>query len=213
MATFLKTIRKTVKHWYVPAIIGVLFVLFGIYIFATPLATYATLAILFSISFLVSGIMEIFFSVQNKDEIEGWGWYLAGGIFSTLVGLMLVANPGISAVTLPLVVAFTLLFRSIQGLGFAFELKNYGSLNWGNLAIASILGLLFSGLLLFNPVFAGMSLVVMTALAFIFSGIAAIVLSFQLKKVKNFPAKAGKELQEKIENLKKEYYEKMERED
>ena len=53
----------------------------------------------------------------------------------------------------------------------------------------------------------------MTALAFIFSGIAAIVLSFQLKKVKNFPAKAGKELQEKIENLKKEYYEKMERED
>lgn len=123
MATFLKTIRKTVKHWYVPAIIGVLFVLFGIYIFATPLATYATLAILFSISFLVSGIMEIFFSVQNKDEIEGWGWYLAGGIFSTLVGLMLVANPGISAVTLPLVVAFTLLFRSIQGLGFAFELK------------------------------------------------------------------------------------------
>lgn len=213
MATFLKTIKKTVKHWYVPAIIGVLLIVFGIYIFTTPLETYATLTMLFSLSFLFSGIAETFFSVQNRKIIEGWGWYLTGGIFNTVIGLMLLSRPEISAFTLPLVVGFTLMFRSIQGLGFSFELKNYGSLKWENLAIASILGLVFSIILLFNPIFTGISLVVMTALAFIFSGITGIVLGFQLKKLKALPSKIRKELNEKIEVLKKEYYEEIERED
>lgn len=213
MATFLKTIKKTVKHWYVPAIIGVLLIVFGIYIFTTPLETYATLTMLFSLSFLFSGIAETFFSVQNRKIIEGWGWYLTGGIFNSVIGLMLLSRPEISAFTLPLVVGFTLMFRSIQGLGFSFELKNYGSLKWGNLAIASILGLVFSIILLFNPIFTGISLVVMTALAFIFSGITGIVLGFQLKKLKALPSKIRKELNEKIEVLKKEYYEEIERED
>lgn len=213
MATFLKTIKKTVKHWYVPAIIGVLLIVFGIYIFTTPLETYATLTMLFSLSFLFSGIAETLFSVQNRKIIEGWGWYLTGGIFNTVIGLMLLSRPEISAFTLPLVVGFTLMFRSIQGLGFSFELKNYGSLKWGNLAIASILGLVFSIILLFNPIFTGISLVVMTALAFIFSGITGIVLGFQLKKLKALPSKIRKELNEKIEVLKKEYYEEIERED
>lgn len=213
MATFLKTIKKTVKHWYVPAIIGVLLIVFGIYIFTTPLETYGTLTMLFSLSFLFSGIAETFFSVQNRKIIEGWGWYLTGGIFNSVIGLMLLSRPEISAFTLPLVVGFTLMFRSIQGLGFSFELKNYGSLKWGNLAIASILGLVFSIILLFNPIFTGISLVVMTALAFIFSGITGIVLGFQLKKLKALPSKIRKELNEKIEVLKKEYYEEIERED
>lgn len=53
----------------------------------------------------------------------------------------------------------------------------------------------------------------MTALAFIFSGITGIVLGFQLKKLKALPSKIRKELNEKIEVLKKEYYEEIERED
>lgn len=168
---------------------------------------------LFSLSFLFSGIAETLFSVQNRKIIEGWGWYLTGGIFNSVIGLMLLSRPEISAFTLPLVVGFTLMFRSIQGLGLSFELKNYGSLKWGNLAIASILGLVFSIILLFNPIFTGISLVVMTALAFIFSGITGIVLGFQLKKLKALPSKIRKELNEKIEVLKKEYYEEIERED
>lgn len=207
MTTFFKTIQKTVKHWYVPLIIGVLLFILGIYILTTPLQTFGTLAVLFSLSFLISGILEIWFSLSNRKELEGWGWYLAGGIFNLLVGILLIAQPVVAAVTLPLFVGFALLFRSIQGLGFAFELKNYGILKWGNVALASALGIVFSIILLFNPIFTGISLVVITALAFIFSGISSMVLSFQLKKLKNIPDKIEKNLKEKIEELKEEYYE------
>ena len=213
MATFLKTVRNTVKYWYVPAIIGVLFIILGGYLFSIPVATYLTLTIFFSLTFLFSGILEIVFSVQNKDELEGWGWYLTSGIFSLLIGVALVAKPEVAATTLPFFIGFSLLFRSFQGLGFAFELKNYGVIKWGNLAILSILGIVFSFLLIANPIFTGISLVVMTALSFIFVGISAIVLAFQLKKLKTLPGKLRKELKDKIEDLKEEYYNEIKRDD
>ena len=213
MATFLKTVRNTVKYWYVPAIIGVLFIILGGYLFSIPEATYFSLVVLFSLSFLFSGILEIVFSIQNKDELEGWGWHLTSGIFSLLIGIVLVSKPDVAATTLPFFIGFSLLFRSFQGLGFAFELKNYGVIKWGNLAILSILGIVFSFLLIANPIFTGISLVVMTALSFIFVGISAIVLAFQLKKLKTLPGKLRKELKDKIEDLKEEYYNEIKRDD
>lgn len=213
MATFLKTVRNTVKYWYIPALIGVLFIILGGYLFSIPEATYFSLVVLFSLSFLFSGILEIVFSIQNKDELEGWGWYLTSGIFSLLIGVALVAKPEVAATTLPFFIGFSLLFRSFQGLGFAFELKNYGIIKWGNLAILSILGIVFSFLLIANPIFTGISLVVMTALSFIFVGISAIVLAFQLKKLKTLPGKLRKELKDKIEDLKEEYYNEIKRDD
>ncbi len=206
MATFLKTIRNTVKYWYIPAVIGIAFILVGIGIFGVLDITYLALASLFSYSFLFSGVLEIWFSVENRKELEGWGWYLASGIFSLLIGILLVIHPAMAAATLPLFVGFSLLFRSFQGLGFAFELKNYGVLKWGNLALVSVLGIVFSLLLIANPIVTGVSLVVLTALSFIFVGVNAIVLAFQLRKLKTLPGRLQKDLKDKIEDLKEEYY-------
>lgn len=213
MATFFKTIRNTIKHWYLPAIIGVLFVIFGGYLFTASEATYFSLVLLFSLSFLFSGLLETWFSVENRAELEGWGWYLASGIFSLLVGILLIAQPQVAAVALPLFIGFGLLFRSFQGLGFAFELKNYGVPNWGYLVALSILGVVFSVLLIANPAITAMSLAVITALSFIFVGISAIVLSFQLKKLKTLPDRISKELKDRIEALREEYYEAIEHND
>lgn len=107
---------------------------------------------------------------------------------------------------MPYFVGFSLMFRSVQGIGFAFDLKSYGVLQWGNLALISFLGLIGSVILILNPVLAGISLVVITAVAFIFSGISAIILAFNLKKLKNYPNKISKELKDKIESLKNEYH-------
>jgi len=211
MKTFLKTIQKSVKHWYIPAIIGTLLIAIGIYICSASVETYLTLTILFSLSFLFTGLMELAFAFQNRNNIEGWGWYLISGIFDTVVGFILLTHPDISAVMLPLFIGFTLLFRSMKGLGFAFEHKNYGSNNWSGLAFASTLGILFSLLLIFNPIFAEAYLVILTSLAFVFVGFTGIVLAFQLKKLKNISSKVKGEIQEKIEDLKKEYYEQIDK--
>lgn len=85
--TFLKFVKNSVKHWYLPLIVGVLFVGVGIYMFTTPLESYVTLSVVFSLLFIFSGLSDIIFSISNRDELEGWGWTLTGGIFTLLLGL------------------------------------------------------------------------------------------------------------------------------
>lgn len=204
MTSLLHQISNSVKHWYLPLIIGVLFILFGIYIFTVPLETYLTLSIFFSASYIFSGLMDIFFSIGNNKTLKGWGWYLVGGIFTLAIGIYLAIYPGISMVVLPFFVGFTMLFRSFQLLGFSFDMKDLKILNWGNAAITSVLGIILSLLLLANPIFTGISLVTITALSFIFVGIASVVLAFNLKKLKDFPDKLTPELKSRINAIQDE---------
>ena len=204
MLYFFKSIRRPVKHWYIPLILGILFILCGIGVIMSPQDSYLTLSILFSLSFLVSGIIETFFALQNTKNLNGWGWYLVSGLISLIMGIFLLMYPALSMSILPLVVGFTLLFRSFELLGFAFEEKEAGVLNWGNLAIVSVLSIILSFILIANPVFTSISLVVFTGLAFISTGISSVILSFNLKKLKGSAQKLSDDLKNRIEDVEKE---------
>lgn len=204
MPNLLKSFRNSVKHWYIPLILGILFIVCGVYVFSSPLETYLTLSLLFSVSFIVSGISDIFFALNNSKFLNGWGLYLVTGLLSLIMGIYLVSYPHISMSILPFIVGFTVMFRSFQLLGISFDLKDAHVLRWGNLAIFSILGIILSFMLLTNPIFSGFSLVVLTGLSFIFVGIASVTLAFNLKKIKDYPSKLDSELKEKIETLQDE---------
>lgn len=204
MSSLFQTLVNGVKHWYIPMIFGIIFLICGFYTLSVPLETYLTLTIIFSVTFLVSGISEIFFSLQNRESLLGWGWYLVDGILSTLVGMYLISNPEVSMTTLPFVVGFVMMFRAFQLLGFAFEMKQAKMLNWGNLALVSVLGVILSFLLLSSPVFTSMSLVVLTATSLIFTGIASILLSLNLKKLNDAPEKLDDNLKKRISDLEQE---------
>lgn len=204
MVHLLKSLTESVKHWYIPLILGIMFIVCGIYIFTSPLVAYLTLSVFFSVSFVVSGILDIIFSIRNAKIFKGWGWYLISGLLSLIMGIYLVTYPQLSMAVLPFVAGFTLMFRSFQLLGFSLDLKGHGVPNWGNSAILSILGVILSFMLLANPIFSGFSIVLLTGMSFLFTGIASSVLAFDLRKLKKFPERITKELKEKIENLQNE---------
>lgn len=188
MTNLKSAISNALKHWYVPLIVGILLIAFGVYIFTVPLAAYVTLSVLFSFTFYISGLGDVFFAVTNKDSLDGWGWYLVSGILTFLLGFYLMINPAISMEILPIVVGFVMLFRAIQGLGFAIDLKKLG-LDWGTLAFISVVGIILSFLLLAQPLVMAMSIVTITALTIIAAGLFSIMLSLQLKKLKDLPSK------------------------
>ncbi|MDZ7635625.1 MAG: DUF308 domain-containing protein [Bacteroidales bacterium] len=168
MTTFFQTITRSVKHWYIPLIIGIILIAAGIYVFTVPLETYLTLSVLFSISFIVIGLLNIFFSIRNRKILHGWGWYLVGGLLSLAAGIILSIYPGISIVILPFVVGFTLLFLSLLLMGYSFDMKSMGILNWGYAAILSVFGVLFSFMLIVSPLISGISLVTITGVLIYF---------------------------------------------
>ncbi|WP_026451543.1 HdeD family acid-resistance protein [Aequorivita capsosiphonis] len=196
--SFLNSIKNTIKHWYIPLLVGILFVVVSIVVFTSPVSSLLTLSILFALSFLFGGLSEIIFSIANRKQLDNWGWSLAFGILTFIIGTSLIMHPGLSISVLAFYVGFLLLFRSISSISFAMDLKKYGSKSWGGLLIFGILGAIVSFVLIWNPVFAGMSVVILVALSFLFAGLFSIFLSFQLRKIH----KSSKEISA---NLKERY--------
>ncbi|WP_458626081.1 HdeD family acid-resistance protein [Winogradskyella sp. PC D3.3] len=185
MTTIMSSVKSTAKNWWLSIIIGILYIFVGFWVFNTPLESYISLSIIFSVFIFISGILEIAFSISNRKEMRGWGWYLTGGILDLIIGTLLISNPVMTMAILPYFVGFWLLFRGIMAIGISIESSSLGIPNWGWLLASGIATIIFSFLVLANPFFGGLSLVYMTAIAFIMIGVFRIVLGFDLKKIKN----------------------------
>jgi len=179
-----KVVKNSIRHWYLLTIAGLIYIAAGIWVSLTPLSSYLALAMLFSFSFLVSGISEIAFALSNRKELESWGWKLAFGLLTAVIGVILLSSPILPITSLPLYVGFVVLFRSIMAMIFSIELQNYGVRQWGWLLFIGILGLAFSYILIWNPLFAGLTLVYWTAFALITLGIFSISFSVQLHRLR-----------------------------
>ena len=201
---FFKAARNSVKYWYLPLLSGIIFLLMGIWTFMNPADAYVALAFLFSISFLASGLFESLFSITNRDAIDNWGWHLIIGIFTLVVGFIMLIRPEISMATLPFYIGFVVLFRAMAAIGIAIDLRNYGVRSWGNMMLIGVLGLLLGFILLWNPAFAGLTAVVLTAMALIITGIYSIMISLKLKKLHDLPKKVSKELLKRYHEAEKE---------
>ena len=96
-----------------------------------PLSSYVALSIVFSISMLISGILEILFAVSNRKGVPSWGWYIVGGIIDVILGIYLIAYPMVSMEVIPFIIAFWLMFRGFSSTGYSIDLKRYGTRDWG----------------------------------------------------------------------------------
>src|SRR5690625_7910193 len=97
---FLSSLKNAIKHWYIPLIVGILFILTSIIGFSTPLSSLLTLAILMSIALLVSGGFEVIFSSSKRKSMEDWGCSLAFGLLTISVGFMSLTHADLSILTL-----------------------------------------------------------------------------------------------------------------
>lgn len=93
MKTIFDELQQEVKNWWISLILGILYVIVAISLMFSPLSGYAVLSILFSVSMLFSGLLEISFAVSNRRRVSSWGWYLAGGIIDMILGFYLDSLP------------------------------------------------------------------------------------------------------------------------
>ncbi|MEO9022563.1 MAG: DUF308 domain-containing protein [Ginsengibacter sp.] len=203
-ALFLKSIGKAIKNWYIPLLVGLFFVIVSITVFFSPLSSLITLSILFAISFLFGGITEIIFSIADRHQLENWGWSLAFGIITLIVGILLLMNPALSITIIAFYIGFVILFRSIAAISLALDIKKYGSKSWGGLLALGILGAIFSFILIWNPVFAGLNVVILIALSFLFTGLFSIYFAFQLRKLHKYTKELSPKLRERFQQLRED---------
>lgn len=185
MSNAISAITSTIKNWWVFLIIGILLLIGSYYMFSTPVESFVGLAGLFSALILVSGLFRIFFALTNKDDIENFGLYLAGGVLDVIVGFLLLKYPGITIVLFSLFIGFWLLFRGFNVISISFQVKRLGDTDWFWILLFGILVVIFAFMAIINPLIGASYLVITLALAIMFAGIANIFLALRLKKVKS----------------------------
>ncbi|WNJ19934.1 DUF308 domain-containing protein [Pontibacter sp. G13] len=179
------SILRAFKNWWLFAVVGILFILLGVWVLNNKLESYVGLSLFFGLSILFSGVSEMVFSLSNRDHLDGWGWYLTGGIFSLIMGIILLMFPGLTMVTLPIFLGFWLLFRGGSLISFSFDIRDLGASAWWWMLLGGILVGAFGLLVLFRPAVGGMTIIYYTGFSFILLGLLLVFFGLKLNSVKN----------------------------
>mgnify|MGYP001002077538 CR=1 FL=1 len=160
-------------------ILGIIFVALGIFTFINPNTALGGFVIVYGIVAILGGIANIIFYVQLEKR-TGFGPVssLVGGIFSILLGVLLLFNVNIGKVTFIIIFPIWFIIHCISRLFNLSYVKYFGgkALFYFSLII-NIIGLLLGFVLLFNPFASALTLVYLIGIFLIVSGIGSIVIS------------------------------------
>jgi uncharacterized membrane protein HdeD (DUF308 family) len=107
------------------ALLGVLSLIVGLYALRHLQVTIAALALLLGIFWIVNGAVETFAALSHR-RMQGRGWTIFMGLLSVVAGIVVLVYPGISLLTLALVLGFWLLVYGIMEIVLAFRLRQAG---------------------------------------------------------------------------------------
>ncbi|HEX7132146.1 MAG TPA: DUF308 domain-containing protein [Iamia sp.] len=104
----------------VGSVAGVASVVAGIVAMVWPDVTLWVLAVITGMAFIAVGSLKITTGFLARPE-PGWGWVLAGGIASAVLGVLALTWPAATALVLALVLGLRTLMAGIAEIAFAVE--------------------------------------------------------------------------------------------
>jgi uncharacterized membrane protein HdeD (DUF308 family) len=131
-------VQGLTRAWWLFLILGVLWILFGMFVLSYNAGSLLVLAIFAGITFLMTGVNQLL----SAGRVEGgWRWlYIVGGALSIIAGIIAFVWPGRTLLVISVVLAWFLVFKGIVDIVSAFT--NHGRPYWWVTLILGILELL-----------------------------------------------------------------------
>jgi len=181
----MNTIVKTKNsNWWVSILKGVILIIFGVWLFKSPVENLTKLSFAFGALILIGGLLEVGLAFKSRNTHENWNSALTSGILDILLGVLLMANPSFILFLITLIISIWLLFRGILSIRYALLLKKVQNPNWLWGLVFGIILILFGVGFVWHPGFI-FALGVWAALAFISLGVLRIVFAFNGFATKN----------------------------
>ncbi|MCB0129358.1 MAG: HdeD family acid-resistance protein [Caldilineaceae bacterium] len=181
------TMRVAVrKTWWILLIQGIAAVLIGLMLLRKPGSTLLAVAIFLGAYWLVGGIFDIIGAFTRRNDDRHWLWSLVGGSLGVLAGILLMSQPLMGAVALPVIMAVFIgvgaivsgIFNIIWAIRVRDEIEGEGwIIVWG--VVSAVLGLW----VLTSPFISAAALVWVAGIVAIVGGLVMIVTSIRLRSV------------------------------
>jgi len=104
------TVRGLARSWWLFLVIGILWILFGMFVLSYNVGSLHALAVLAGVTFIGTGITQ----VMTAGRAESWRWlWVVGGVLSIIAGILAFVWPGRTLLVLAGILAWFLVFKGI----------------------------------------------------------------------------------------------------
>lgn len=172
------------KHWWLITLKGLIFIFLGIYILKYPISGMLGLIVYGGFALILSGLIITVFALTTRTSNRNWPWHISEGFLDILLGVILLLNIGLTAITLPYVFAFFGILTGIFWIVEALYFKHHGYKAWFVALLAGLLSIIIGILIFLRPVIAMLTIFSFIGCMFILQGFFLVLFSLEISRVK-----------------------------
>jgi uncharacterized membrane protein HdeD (DUF308 family) len=175
------SVAHTFNHnWWLLAIRGLAAILFGILAFAWPGLTLLTLVFLFGFYALINGMLALAVAYKAPKRYKKFGALIIEGILSVIVGFIAFLVPGITALSLLILIAAWAIVTGVFEIVAAIRLRKTIAHEW-LLIIAGIASIAFGVVVMIIPGAGALALVWWIGAYTLAFGMLLMLLAFRMR--------------------------------
>jgi len=156
---------------------GIITIILGVVIMFYSEDSIKALGLLPGLLISIIGGAQIGFALMARKNLNHWQWYLAGGIGTAIIGIILMLNPEFTLKLLVIGIGAWFLFQGIQDFVASNYWKKMGHPNWWYLMIGAVVNFIIGAMFVFNPLKGAMAVTAFIGIGMILSGIVTIVVA------------------------------------
>jgi uncharacterized membrane protein HdeD (DUF308 family) len=168
------------RSWWVPALRGIIGILFGVLALMWPGLTLLTLVALFSAYALLGGIASVIGAIGHRRFDDDWWLPLLLGLVSIGAAIVAVVNPVLTTLVLVMVIAANALVTGVLDIVSAVRLRRDLAGEW-LLALSGIASVVFGALVFMYPLAGAIALVWMVSVYAIVTGVLLLSLAVRAR--------------------------------
>ena len=159
---------------------------------------------------IINGGCEIFFALANKRKLEAWGLFIQSGIFTIITGILILFDL-VNILNINEVLLSYFFIAGFFNLILAGSLARYGMIDWSRFRNLNWIVILVSASALLMLVSDWGNTDILLGFTSVLFGYGRMILTANFSELNTFPDKVSREIYQKIDDVKIEYFEALER--
>lgn len=169
-----------IRSWWVPALRGIVAILFGVLALAWPALTLLSLVGLFAAFALLAGIASVAGAIRHRHTEDDWWVALLLGLVSIGAGAIALFTPVLTALVLVLLIGANALVTGVLDILAAVRLRKTIQGEW-MLALSGLASIVFGAIVFFFPGAGALALVWMVSVYAIVTGALLLGLAVRMR--------------------------------